>query len=92
MLEAECFVQMKYMYRFWNFLSLKQRFLQYLHVQPSFYTNFLLGNDLHVGGIVMVRYKDASENTKLAGADIELLENQFHETGEKLQAVQGLLQ
>ena len=35
--------------------------------------------------IVTVRYKDASVNTKLTGADLELLENQLHETEKKLQ-------
>ena len=45
-LEPECFVQMKYWLQ--NFLSLQQRFLWYLNVQPSFDVRHLLGNDLEV--------------------------------------------
>ena len=45
-----------------------------------------------VRSVVTVQYKDASMNTELTGVDLELLENQLHETEEKLQAVQDPLQ
>ena len=38
--------------------------------------------------VVTVRYKDASVNTELTGADLELLENQLRETEEKLQELE----
>ena len=36
----------------------------------------------------MVRYKDASVNAELTGADLELLENQLREPEEKLQELE----
>ena len=37
--------------------------------------------------VVTVQYKEASVNTELTGADLELLENQLRETEEKLQVI-----
>ena len=56
------------------------------NIEPVFDKRFLLGK--RPRSVIMVQYKDASMNTELTGADLELLENQLCETEEKLQEVQ----